>query len=1701
MFRLNKISRAISVVLLITFIYQDIVWAYPDPIPARSSQNNKLAPQSFLKQEESPFRAVAKFIEYAIEKNGRITRGSIVIKGISAILGNHQKWLKDRGVNYEVSDNLSEALITFPTGQVLRYFDPRVASRVKPEYEVDGYEEIGILHKQVLKVKAGVPRRAEREIVRDRVARAREGRAYRDTLIKVSNLERAIVRSGEKRRRIERKYYRYYPGKQRTLREIDEVTSRRKGRIGTMLEQLAAMDWRAYVPADNAPNPERMKYIVLSTTEISFRLEAVLAIMREDLGFKSTLLERLEGISAGICNFVNDEHRAIFPREAFRGYAAALRSISRMGHPAGGEIVDYVPMGEPGSIGRNTRRALFLLYERLDAVIKESDKLEHHQAEFYLSDDAVDALGSSDKKEGVFRTPSSTNMAVINSTGTPDTVSDGDTTNPFILQHIDEDMAIEVGEKDEKIIRIRRDRSNPRDPPFEERFKSTGAFDKIRKAKDEALLSKLLAEHPLYRFQYLTAAEQEDARKKLIQMIQETPLSIILGHALIAEREDTDVISHVRTGFSKARHGLDPTIWIGEELFNRMSVEQLARLLVEEVQHILWPPKYLGGDRWINVDWQKLRYEDPRTTIRHDKDFIDELFELAYSADTEISSWPEKNAGPYPKNPYGREANIARTFSDLDAQYLNDISEELGDRTDPYHSKKQKELPARILLIGIGRGLEAFQLMHKYGNRVDITSTANEDLVYRTPEELMKNFSGHLTEEEAQAYIDRLRQRYLKCDLDKGIPAEDGYFDVVIIDEFTLGYVKDKYSAMREMLRVCREGGVVYCSPAEAIIIDDKVEYTFGEYFARLEHPDVDSLVMTDLGLPTRVQRTTDWLKITKRKGMVLPKLELLKSEPFSMSADGKAIDVPLWRTQYVPGKGAVTSKPATNMAKLKEGLSKPASAKPMTLDDAYSLLKEVGLAFDYDIDDSYAMAGEVLKHPIEKIMVAGSGLYMFSLLLALAGKEVVVVDLEPAQVAAMKRGVKVTMLELEKRGLEAEVNIKVVTGEMGELDLAANGLDPASFDLVTLIDLVGGCPQGSPRQWLLKARELLKPESSYILIDEHENSADDIIRHFTDVLPQHELLAGGKYFKGSYDGEFSKNRLYRVSKEKPVSPEMPQHEDEQELPSETVTGVSPEGTSPISPFFEMTRFNNIHGCPEDSARFLALSVRIYVADRMGNEFAGILSEFFNMLEREEIDEDQYDVLTGKIKAFIKAVRDIERPYYKEEMGPEDEEKAKGIVTGALRARAGHIKLFDELKREFESQVPGSRICSEEMARVYGSVVAYFDELQERAEKLDLVEKKSDAQDKPVSEAPHKSAPTNMVREKEASPAPAGQAKKRILVVDDEAMVLKTFEAMISSMGYDVTTASSAEEAFEIYTKSRFDMVITDLRMGGKSGAELALAVKAKDKNMPVILITGFASKNADLSGGDVVMHKPVKMQDMESQIKDLLAKYAAKAAEKKTYAELLAEFKTYLGSLRTIMQAEPPQAIPARQDSNENVLILYADSILQQGAIVDLEDTLRNTNRVKKLIIYSRDDRNGKILEDTIKSSNLSVETVSLRGVDIGQKVDEAEELRELVNYAKRSGIIGNGNGKLLGVVKGKTDEMWQAGLEKLVNAEKVPTVLFGSEEGVYSFREALSALVDIRDNGPKDGKWFKTLPRCGKITDSIYNDYRNSLAALIAA
>lgn len=76
-------------------------------------------------------------------------------------------------------------------------------------------------------------------------------------------------------------------------------------------------------------------------------------------------------------------------------------------------------------------------------------------------------------------------------------------------------------------------------------------------------------------------------------------------------------------------------------------------------------------------------------------------------------------------------------------------------------------------------------------------------------------------------------------------------------------------------------------------------------------------------------------------------------------------------------------------------------------------------------------------------------------------------------------------------------------------------------------------------------------------------------------------------------------------------------------------------------------------------------------------------------------------------------------------------------------------------------------------------------------------------------------------------PEPPGETRARVLLVDDEPLGRKLVALKLGQAGYHVTTASSAEAALALVSSTRFDAIVSDIRMPGMGGFELCGAIRA----------------------------------------------------------------------------------------------------------------------------------------------------------------------------------------------------------------------------------------------------------------------------------
>ena len=103
---------------------------------------------------------------------------------------------------------------------------------------------------------------------------------------------------------------------------------------------------------------------------------------------------------------------------------------------------------------------------------------------------------------------------------------------------------------------------------------------------------------------------------------------------------------------------------------------------------------------------------------------------------------------------------------------------------------------------------------------------------------------------------------------------------------------------------------------------------------------------------------------------------------------------------------------------------------------------------------------------------------------------------------------------------------------------------------------------------------------------------------------------------------------------------------------------------------------------------------------------------------------------------------------------------------------------------------------------------------------------------------------------------------RKVLVVDDDAVVGHSINRVLTGQGYQVREAVSGMEALEELGHQHYDMVFTDIRMPGMDGLDMAARMKKSHPEMPVVVITGYGTEASEKKARDLgvagFLHKPL---------------------------------------------------------------------------------------------------------------------------------------------------------------------------------------------------------------------------------------------------
>jgi CheY-like chemotaxis protein len=151
---------------------------------------------------------------------------------------------------------------------------------------------------------------------------------------------------------------------------------------------------------------------------------------------------------------------------------------------------------------------------------------------------------------------------------------------------------------------------------------------------------------------------------------------------------------------------------------------------------------------------------------------------------------------------------------------------------------------------------------------------------------------------------------------------------------------------------------------------------------------------------------------------------------------------------------------------------------------------------------------------------------------------------------------------------------------------------------------------------------------------------------------------------------------------------------------------------------------------------------------------------------------------------------------------------------------------------------------------------------------------------------------------------------KKVLVVDDDPVISKSFDRVLTGKGYIVVSAENGQDALNKIANEQYDAVFTDIRMPGMDGITVAEKLRENQPWIPVVIITGFGSADnearAEAAGVTGFLHKPLSPEMIQNSVEAAVA--AAQPAPATTSqtvataaAEPAAKGRTFLGYLRDV--------------------------------------------------------------------------------------------------------------------------------------------------------------------------------------------------------
>ena len=114
---------------------------------------------------------------------------------------------------------------------------------------------------------------------------------------------------------------------------------------------------------------------------------------------------------------------------------------------------------------------------------------------------------------------------------------------------------------------------------------------------------------------------------------------------------------------------------------------------------------------------------------------------------------------------------------------------------------------------------------------------------------------------------------------------------------------------------------------------------------------------------------------------------------------------------------------------------------------------------------------------------------------------------------------------------------------------------------------------------------------------------------------------------------------------------------------------------------------------------------------------------------------------------------------------------------------------------------------------------------------------------------------------------------KKIIIIEDDDSTRESISSYLKDIGYDVMEANNGVMGLELIRKNFFDLIISDIKMSGINGIELALILKKLKYSIPIILISGLEYSETKIVEKYIhsFFQKPLNIKELRTTISKAL--------------------------------------------------------------------------------------------------------------------------------------------------------------------------------------------------------------------------------------